>query len=125
MSKWIMTAAMTLFASVSLAKEPLPFDAKAFEAAQKEGKTIVLSFRADWCPACRKQEPNLKTVLDEKKFANVVAFKVEFDDAPNERKRFRVFKTSTLVVFKGHEEVTRRMGLVRAEQIREHLDKGI
>ena len=53
----MIIVATTLSAAISFAADRIPFDQKAFEAAQAAGKSILVDVSAPWCPVCRAQKP--------------------------------------------------------------------
>ena len=99
------------------------FDAKAFEAAQTAGRTILIEVTAPWCPTCRQQRPILQSI--EKDNPKLVVFEVDFDSAKDVLKRFRVTQQSTLIVFKGKSEVGRSTGDTDPARIRRLVASGL
>src|SRR5262245_23967330 len=98
----IAAAAASLLAAVpAFAIEPQPFDAKAFDAAQKSGKPIFLGIHASWCPICKAQEPILSELMADPKFRGLTYFVIDFDSQKDLVKRFGVQTQSTLIAFKG------------------------
>jgi thioredoxin 1 len=69
-----------LLASSALAFSPVDFNEEKFLAAQEAGKIILVEVGASWCPTCRGQKTDLKKIFKDKKFKDVVAFQVDFDD---------------------------------------------
>ena len=92
----------------SLASAGQPFDAKAFQASQAAGKSILVDVTAPWCPTCRQQRPIVEEI--EKEHPDIVVYEVDFDTAKDTLRRFRVQQQSTLIVFKGTKEVARSTG---------------
>jgi thioredoxin 1 len=92
----------------SLANAGQPFDAKAFQASQAAGKSILVDVSAPWCPTCKQQKPIVQKI--EKEHPDLVVYDVDFDSAKDVLKRFRVQYQSTLIVFKGSKEVARSTG---------------
>lgn len=92
----------------SLANAGQPFDAKAFQASQAAGKSILVDVSAPWCPTCKQQKPIVQQI--EKEHPDLVVYDVDFDGAKDVLKRFRVQYQSTLIVFKGSKEVARSTG---------------
>jgi thiol-disulfide isomerase/thioredoxin len=99
-----------------------PFNAKAFADAQAAGKTILIDVWASWCPTCRKQGPILDSVARER--PNLVTYRVDFDAQKDVLKQFRVQSQSTLIVFKGSNEIGRSTGDTNADSIRALVAKG-
>lgn len=104
--KAIVVAAV--IAMPSLANAGQPFDARAFQASQAAGKSILVDVTAPWCPTCKQQRPIVQQI--EKERPDLVVFEVDFDSAKDILKQFRVQYQSTLIVFKGSKEVARSTG---------------
>lgn len=106
-------ALFSLFVAV-LALSPLaaqagqPYDAKAFAEAQAAGKSILIDVHAPWCPTCTQQKPVIESL--EKAHPKLVVFLVDFDNAKDALKQFKVQYQSTLIAFKGKAEVARSTG---------------
>jgi thiol-disulfide isomerase/thioredoxin len=92
----------------SLANAGQPFDAKAFQASQAAGRSILVDVTAPWCPTCKQQKPIVQEI--EKEHPDLVVYDVDFDTAKDALREFRVRQQSTLIVFKGAKEVARSTG---------------
>ena len=88
----------------------LPFDQKAFAEAQAAGRSILVEFYTTWCPVCKVQRPFLTTLGQNPKYQKVAYFEIDFDRHKDLARAFRVHKQSTLIVFKGKNEVARSTG---------------
>ena len=88
----------------------LPFDQKAFEAAQASGRSILVEFYTTWCPVCKVQRPFLTTLGQNPKYQKIAYFEIDFDRHKELAREFRVHKQSTLIVFKGKNEIARTTG---------------
>lgn len=104
--KLFLTA--VIVAMPSLAGAGQPFEAKAFQASQAAGKSILVDVTAPWCPTCRQQRPIVQQI--EREHPELVVYEVDFDTAKDVLRRFRVQQQSTLIVFKGSKEVARSTG---------------
>lgn len=93
------------------------FDAATFDALLKQGKPILISVHADWCPTCKAQEPIVAELLATPELQGITALRVDFDSQKDVRKRFRVTYQSTLIVFKGGQEVGRTTGETDKQRI--------
>lgn len=111
--------------SAALAMDKKPFDAGAFAAAQKAGKSILLEVHAPWCPTCKAQAPILSKLSNESKFKNMVRFNIDFDSQKDLLRKLNVRTQSTLIVFKGEKEVGRSTGDTNAASIEALLAKAI
>ena len=103
-----LTAAAIALLGFGQAFAATPYDAKAFAEAQAAGKSILVDVHADWCPTCTKQKPIIEGL--EKANYRLVVFAVDFDKDKDALKQFRVQYQSTLIAFKGKDEVGRSTG---------------
>lgn len=112
--------------SAAYAGDLKPFDESLFTKAQKDQKTIVLDYHADWCPTCRKQKPALIEALHSKGFENVIGFEVNFDEQPASlKKTLNVTQQSTLIVYRGKEVKGRDSGVTNTSDIKRLIEKGL
>ena len=113
-----IAASVTIFS----ANAAQPFEGKAFQAAQATKQTILIDVTAPWCPTCKQQRPIVQEI--EKERPNLVVYEVDFDTAKDTLKRLGVRYQSTLIVFKGANEVGRSTGDTDPSQIRALVAKG-
>jgi thioredoxin 1 len=99
------------------------FTQAAFDAAQKEGKPILVYIQASWCPTCAKQRPIIQSLEKDPAFANLTIFSVDFDTQKDVVKEFGVRMQSTLLAFHGQDERTRSTGETNPDKIRDILAK--
>ncbi len=107
-----------ILASAALAAAPsLParaaaqrFTQAAFAAAQAAGKPLLIEVTAPWCPTCRAQQPILQKLTAQPRFRDLVFLSVDFDSQKDVLRTLNVQSQSTLVVFKGRQEVGRSAG---------------
>lgn len=119
---------MALIVSFGLAAQaagPQPFDGKAFAAAQTAGKPILVEIHASWCPTCKAQTPILARLEGQDKFRNLVVFRVDFDSQKDAVRAFGARMQSTLIAFKGKQEVARSVGDTNESSIAALLGKAI
>lgn len=109
----------------SFAGEWSKYTEEAFHKAKNDGKTVVLDFHASWCSTCRKQKPILEALTGQEEFKDVVGLVADFDKEEQLKKKLQIIKQSTLVVFKGHKEMDRKMGLTSEEDIANLLRRGL
>jgi thioredoxin 1 len=120
----IGAAALMTCGSVFAAEEQ-PFTSEAFQAAQDQHKSILIDIDASWCPTCRAQKPILSELFAQPKFKDLIVLRVDFDSQKKEVRSFGANMQSTLIVFKGREEVGRSVGQTKAGAIAALLDKAI
>jgi thioredoxin 1 len=112
-----------LIASPALAAETIPYTPSAFDAAQKDGKPILVEIHATWCPTCKAQAPILADLEKDPKFQNLVVVHVDFDSQKDAVKRFGARVQSTLIAFKDGKETARSVGVTDPASIAALLDK--
>lgn len=105
------------------AAEAKPYDGPAFEAAQGEGRPILVQISAPWCPICRTQKPILASLAAEPRFKDLAIFTIDFDGQRDLVRRFGAQMQSTLIVYKGRTEVGRSVGETQPEWIEQLLEK--
>jgi thiol-disulfide isomerase/thioredoxin len=115
----------TLGAAPALAAKTVPYTSAAFDAAQKEGKSILVEIHAPWCPTCRAQDPILATLESEPRFQGLLVVHVDFDSQKDAVRRFGARMQSTLITFKGGHETARSVGDTRPDSIADLLDKAL
>ncbi len=111
MSNLVLKALLGVFAASAIsfaADAAQPFDGKLFQQAQAAGKTILIDVTAPWCPTCRQQRPIVESI--EKERPTLVVYEIDFDSAKPLLETFGVRHQSTLIVFKGANEVGRSVG---------------
>ena len=105
------------------AAEVKPFTAAAFAAAQAAGVPILVDVSAPWCPTCKAQAPILSGLEAQPKFKDLVVLDVDFDTQKGVLRAFGVRMQSTLIAFKGSEEVARSTGDTGPASIARLLDR--
>ena len=115
-------AAVAMLApATAFAAQEQPFTRQAFQAAQSAGKSILVEIHASWCPTCQAQKPILGKLFSEPKFKNLAVFRVDFDSQKDEVRNFKARIQSTLITFKGTQEVARSVGDTNADSIADLL----
>ena len=93
-----------------------------FQQEVLEASTPVLvDFWAPWCGPCRMLAPTIEEIAKEYS-GRLKVVKVNTDDAPDVANRYQVMSIPTLILFKGGQEVTRHIGLIPADQLRQLID---
>lgn len=112
----------TLFVLSVAAPAAEPFDSHAFQRAQAAGRTILVDVTASWCPTCSQQHPIVAQIEKEK--PSLLVYEVNFDTAKDVLKHFHVQYQSTLIVFKGVNEVGRSTGETDPARIQSLVARG-
>ncbi|MHB8495906.1 MAG: thioredoxin family protein [Casimicrobiaceae bacterium] len=101
------------------------YDDATFAALQAAGKPVVIDVYADWCPTCKAQAPIVSELMKSPKFRSYTVLRVNFDTQKDVRRRLHVPEQSTLIVFRGSQEVARSVGDTDASSIAETLRKAL
>ena len=104
-------------------EQRLNFTVKKFEEAKKNGETIVVTAWNKYCGTCKKQ----KVVLDqaEKDFKNILFLYYSHPKMKDAAIYLKIDHRSTILVYKGNEEVSRTIGQVDRSSIYTSIQKGI
>ena len=128
--KKILTFCFLLFAlNVNAMEKETTFKKELFDKAQSEGKVVIISSWIKYCSSCASQMKILKEakkqgVLSDIKFDNIEYF--SFDVTNREiADFFNIQYQTTLLIFKGDNEVYRSIGETTEELIYEALKSSI
>ncbi|PKM45727.1 MAG: thioredoxin [Gammaproteobacteria bacterium HGW-Gammaproteobacteria-1] len=106
MIRTLLVSLGLLFATAAGAAER-PFTGETFAALQRQGSPVLVFIHADWCPTCKKQDFILGELLQDEAFAALEVLRVDFDGQREMVQSFGVKYQSTLIVFRGGQEVGR------------------
>ena len=100
--------------------------ARSRTSVQRRSRHHGLRFASGhWCPTCKAQAPILSRLKGEARFKNLASFNIDFDSQKDLLKKFNVQKQSTLIVFKGKQEIGRSTGDSNAGSIEALVAKSI
>jgi len=108
-----MTAAMlalSAFAGIASAGEINPFSQAEFDRLTQAGQPGVVDVSATWCPTCKAQKSILEKLMKQPAYKDVTLLTVDFDIEKSTVRALKVSMQSTLVGFKGAQEVARSVG---------------
>ncbi len=94
---------------------------KDFEEEVKSGKVIV-DFFATWCMPCKMMGQIFERMEDTLKPDEKI-IKVDVDECENLSRKFGVLSIPTLVFFKDGQMISKHVGLMQEEEVREIFDK--
>ena len=99
------------------------FTIQKFEEAKKNGETVVVTAWNKYCGTCKRQ----KVVLDqaEKDFKDVLFLYYNHPKMKDIAKYLKIDHRSTILVYKGNEEVSRTIGQVDRSSIYTSIQKGV
>lgn len=101
-----LAATMVLVAPATAA-EYKPFDRATFNAAQAQGRPILVFVHAWWCPVCASQDKTIKATAIMPDYAKLLVLRINYDAQKPEWQSFNVQKQSTLIAFRGGKELGR------------------
>ena len=99
------------------------FTFEKFEKAQQEGKTIVVNAWNKTCMTCAKQSKVFADAVND--FKEVEFLFYEQTKHKDIAKNLNIKFWTTIVVYKGHNEISRKIGLTKKEDIYQLINKGI
>ena len=99
------------------------FTFEKFETAQKEGKTIVINAWNKSCITCAKQSKIFANAINDFKDVEFLFYEqTKYKEFAN---KLNIKFWTTIVVYKGQNEIGRKIGLVKKEDIYQLIRKGI
>ena len=120
--KKILIIIFFLFCTNSLAiEESTTFTDKIFKKAQSEGKIIVINSWNKFCSTCKKQIKILDQA--ETKFNNVIFLSYEQTKNKEIADKLNIDYWTTIVIYKGEDEIYRSMGVTEKNQLYLAIDK--
>ena len=123
MKKLFTTLFLFVCFSVNAVEKKTNFSEEVFENAKASGKTVVVNSYEIWCGTCSKQTKILDQA--EKEFKDVVFLSYEQSKNKNIAEKLDIKFWTTIVVYKGKEEVVRIVGQTDKKIIYSAIQKGI
>jgi len=124
MKKILIIFILLTIPNISMGSEKTTnFDLKKLFEIQKSGKTIVINSWNKYCSTCAAQTKVFDQAM--KDFKDVEFLFYEQDKNKDIAKTLGINYWTTIVVFKGQNEVGREMGLTDKDQIYDLINKGI
>ena len=109
--------------SASAVEKKTNFSIEIFENAKADGKTIVINSYNISCTTCAKQTK----ILDQaqKEFEEIIFFSYDQNKNEDIAKKLDIDFWTTIVVYKGNEEIARIIGQTDKKIIYSTIKKGI
>ena len=85
------------------------------------GKTVLVDIGATWCPPCRKMEPVLQEIQNEKG-KSLVFIKIDGGAQAKLAAELQATEFPTFIIYKNKKEMWRTSGLVSKQSILQHLE---
>ena len=123
MRKLFVTIFLFVCLSANAVEKKTNFSEEIFEKAKASGKTVVVNSYEVWCGTCSKQTKILNQA--EKEFKNIVFLSYEQSKNKNIAQLLGIKFWTTIVVYKGDNEIARIVGQTDKEVIYSAIQKGI
>ena len=123
MKKIFITLFLFVCLSANAVEKKTNFSAEIFEKAKDSGKTVVINSYEVWCGTCGKQTKILDQA--EKEFKDIVFLSYEQSKNKDVAQLLRIKYWTTIVVYKGNNEVARVVGQTDKKIIYAAIKKGI
>ncbi len=98
-----------------------PFSKERFMELQAAKQPVLIDVRADWCPTCKKQGKILAQFQKDNPQCGLTILNVDFDQQKKWVKHFRAPRQSTLLLYRGEEQVWFSVAETRADVIRQNI----
>ena len=123
MRKLFTTIFLFVCLSANAVEKKTNFSEAIFEKAKASGKTVVVNSYEVWCGTCGKQTKILDQA--EKEFTDIVFLSYEQSKNKDTAQKLGIKFWTTIVVYKGENEVARIVGQTDKETIYSAIQKGI
>ena len=117
----VLGMALLALAPAAFALDIQPYSADRLAQLQTAGKPVAVHFHAEWCGTCKTQEKALQAIKAEGSVPQVTLLVADYDKEKDLRRKMKVAAQSTLVVFKGGNEVARVGGETATEKLKAAL----
>ena len=123
MRKLFITVFLFICLSANAVEKKTNFSEEVFENAKASGKTIVVNSYEVWCGTCSKQTKILDQA--EKDFKDIVFLSYEQSKNKDIAQKLDIKFWTTIVVYKGNDEVVRIVGQTDKKTIYSAIQQGI
>jgi len=123
MKKIFISLFLLVCLSANAVEKKTNFSEEIFENAKASGKTVVINSYEVWCGTCSKQTKILDQA--EKEFKDIVFLSYEQSKNKAIAQKLGIKFWTTIVVYKGENEIARIVGQTDKEIIYSAIQKGI
>jgi len=123
MKRILITLFLFVCLSANAVEKKTNFTKEVFENAKTSGKTIVINSYEVWCGTCSKQTKILNQA--EKEFKDIIFLSYEQSKNKDIAQKLGIKFWTTIVVYKGDNEIARIVGQTDKETIYSAIQKGI
>jgi thioredoxin 1 len=123
MKKTLIILFLFFYFPVNAVEKETNFSIETFEKAQASGKTIVINSYEIWCGTCAAQTKVLNQAKED--FSDIIFLSYEQGKNKEIAKKLDIKFRTTIVIYKGNNEVLRLIGQTDKETIYSAIQKGI
>jgi thiol-disulfide isomerase/thioredoxin len=103
----ILASLALLAAALPALAAELPFNQQLFDQLRASGQPVAVHFYATWCNVCKKQREITSGLLKQPEFSKLTLLSADIDHEQALMQTLKVASRSTLIVYKGPQEVGR------------------
>lgn len=107
------------------ALEILEYKEKLVAADEASESVYVIHFFAEWCTVCLAQKKILRELQSNKEFDKVKIYLSDFDFERKVKIKHNVERQSTLIIFRGQQEIARSLAVTDKAKLEEFLKKAL
>lgn len=114
--RYFIVAIMMLLSS-SMAQAKTPFTPEVFQQAQANNELVLIDVFASWCPTCKRQSMVLADYFKQHPASKIKVLVLDFDEQKHWVTHFKAPRQSTLILFKGKQQLWMSVAETNAEKI--------
>lgn len=103
--KKFITACLFAVISFSASAQKLPFSKELYQQYQQNNEVYLIDIFAKWCPTCKKQTAIISQYFKENPDSKIKVLVVDYDEQKEWVSHFRAPRQSTLLLYKGNEQL--------------------
>lgn len=103
--KKVIAACFIALLSFSASAQKQPFNESLYQQYQESGTVFLVDVFATWCPTCKKQSQIIDQYFAENPDSKIRVLVVDYDDQKEWVTHFRAPRQSTLLLYKGKEQL--------------------
>jgi thiol-disulfide isomerase/thioredoxin len=103
--KKLIAACFIALLSFSASAQKQPFNETLYEQYQESGTVFLVDVFASWCPTCKKQSQIIDQYFTEHPDSKIQVLVVDYDEQKEWVTHFRAPRQSTLLLYKGKEQL--------------------
>jgi thiol-disulfide isomerase/thioredoxin len=107
------------------AADKKPFTQDLFSASQAADESMVVYVFAPWCTTCKQQESIIDKIMHNSRFDKVRYYVVDFDNDKDSMRKLKANTRSTILIYKGKQEITRSANDTDPVSIQNLLEKAL